>query len=443
MPMAMHLTFRDISAIISEKETTTVSVYGYRDRKFFVEDVSFDALAAAYGTPLYVYSRKAILDDIRRIEQAFRGLPHLTYYAVKANANPALLRLIAAEGLGADVGSRGELWRALQEGFPPNRCTFSGVGKRDDEILYALEQGILAFNVESTQEIEVINELAATVNRRARILLRVNLDIDAGGHAYVSTSLRHNKFGMPHARALEVLRHAATLSNIDVGGVHSHIGSQITKPAVFEKAAEAIAGLVGDLRAAGLPIHDVDFGGGFGIQYHGFVHHRSLPAEHAEEAHLSTAELLEPAVEVLRSLGCTVSIQPGRSIVAHGGVLLTRVLYRKETAEKIFLIQDGAMNDLIRPALYHSHHQIVPVELVGPPFETVDVVGPVCESGDFFAHDRRIQVLKRGDLMALMCAGAYGFVQSSTYNARPRPAEVLVDGSTHTVIRPRQSVEEL
>ena len=420
-----------------------MSAFGFREKRFFVEDVAFDDLAAAYGTPLYVYSKRTILEDIRRIEHAFDGLQHLTYYAVKANANPTLLRLIANEGLGADVGSRGELWRALQEGFPAHHCTFSGVGKRDDEILYALEQGILAFNVESTQEIEVINEIAGSIGKRARILLRVNLDIDAGGHAYVSTSLRHNKFGMPHSRAMEVLRHAASLPHIDVGGVHSHIGSQITKPAVFKKAAEAIAGLVRELRDGGVPVHDVDFGGGFGIQYHGFVHHRSLPVEHAEEAHLTTAELLHPAVEVLRSLGCTVSIQPGRSIVAHGGVLLTRVLYRKETAEKIFLIQDGAMNDLIRPALYHSHHQIVPVHLTGAPFETVDVVGPVCESGDFFAHDRRIQVMKRGDLMALMCAGAYGYVQSSNYNARPRPAEILVDGGTHTVIRPRETVEEL
>lgn len=420
-----------------------MGVYTFRKNAFCVEDVSFEELAATYGTPLYVYSRKAILEDIRRIEHAFDGVPHLTYYAVKANANPAILRLIAGEGLGADVGSRGELYRALEEGFPPNRITFSGVGKRDDEIVYALEKGILAFNVESTQEIEVINGIAGSLGKRGRILLRVNLDIDAGGHAYVSTSLRHNKFGIPHAMALDVLRNAAALPHIDVGGVHSHIGSQITKPAVFEKAAEAIAALVRNLRAGGVPVHDVDFGGGYGIQYHGFVHHRSLPVEHAEESHLSTSDLLRPAVAVLRTLGCTVSIQPGRSIVAHGGVLLTRALYRKETAEKTFIIVDGAMNDLIRPALYHSHHQIVPVKLTGAPFETVDVVGPVCESGDFFAHDRRIQVMHRGDLLALMGAGAYGYVQSSNYNARPRPAEVLVDGASHSVIRPRETVEEL
>lgn len=420
-----------------------MSAYSFRERVFCVEDVSFEELAAAYGTPLYVYSRKAILDDCRRIEQAFEGLPHLTYYAVKANANPVLLQMIAAEGLGADVGSRGELFLALRAGFPASRITFSGVGKRDDEIAYALEQGILAFNVESTQEIDVINGIAGSLGRRARILLRVNLDIDAGGHAYVSTSLRHNKFGIPHGRALEVLRNAAALPHIDVGGVHSHIGSQITKPAVFRKAAEAIVALVQELRAEGLPVHDVDFGGGYGIQYHGFIRHRGLPVEHAEEAHLNTAELLRPALQVLRTLGCTVSIQPGRSIVAHGGVLLTRTLYRKEVEEKTFLIVDGAMTDLIRPALYNAHHQIVPVRLNGAPFEVVDVVGPVCESGDFLAHDRRLPVMHRGDLMALMGAGAYGYVQSSTYNARPRAAEVLVDGSTHAVIRPRQTVEEL
>ncbi len=273
-----------------------MSVYTYRDRQLWVESVSLQQLAEQYGTPLYVYSKRAILDDIRRIEDAFGGIPHLTYYAVKANANRELLRMIAGEGLGADVGSKGELYLALTTGFAPNKITFSGVGKRDDEIAFALEHRILAFNVESTEEIEVINQIAGQMGTRAAILLRVNLDIDAGGHAYVSTSMHHNKFGLPHTRALEVLRWAAGLSHIAVRGVHSHIGSQILRPATFLKAAEAIAGVVQKLREGGVPVHDVDFGGGYGIQYHGFVNHPELPRETPEDPALSTAELLRPAL---------------------------------------------------------------------------------------------------------------------------------------------------
>jgi diaminopimelate decarboxylase len=400
-------------------------------------------LAGEYGTPLYVYSKQAIRDDIRRIEDAFRDTPHLTYYAVKANTNRVLLRLIAGEGLGADVGSRGELAFALGAGFAPSRITFSGVGKRDDEIACALGQDILAFNVESTEEIEVLNAIAGTLGKRGRILLRVNLDIDAGGHAYVSTSMRHNKFGMPWQRAREILLWASGLQHVDVRGIHSHVGSQITNPSTFLHAAEAIAGVVRDLREGGVPVHDVDFGGGFGVQYHGFVQHPALPHEEPEAHDLSTAALIRPALPILRQLGCTLSIQPGRSIVAHGGVLLTRVLYRKVTQEKTFIIVDGAMNDLIRPSLYQAFHQIVPLQITNAPHEVVDVVGPVCESGDFFAHDRTLARLTRGEGIALMCAGAYGFAQSSTYNARPRPAEILVDGETHAIIRPRETVEQL
>jgi diaminopimelate decarboxylase len=420
-----------------------VSVYGYRDGALYVESVPLQRLAEEYGTPLYVYSKQAIHGDIRRIEDALADTPHLTYYAVKANANRVLLRLIAGEGLGADVASRGELSLALDAGFPRSRITFSGVGKRDDEIAYALEQEILAFNVESTEEIDVLNDIAGTLGRRGRILLRVNLDIDAGGHAYVSTSMRHNKFGMPWERAGEILLRASGLKHIDVRGIHSHIGSQITNPSTFLHAAEAIAGVVRTLREGGVPVHEVDFGGGFGVQYHGFVQHPALPHEEPESHDLSTAALISPALPILRQLGCTLSIQPGRSIVAHGGVLLTRVLYRKVTQEKTFLIVDGAMTDLIRPSLYHAFHQIVPLQITNAPHEVVDVVGPVCESGDFFAHDRTLAQLHRGDHIALMCAGAYGFAQSSTYNARPRPAEILVDGATHAIIRPRETVEQL
>jgi len=420
-----------------------MSVYTYRDRLLWVESVPFQQLARQYGTPLYVYSKRTVLDDLHRIESAFDGVPHLTYYAVKANANRAILKMIAGEGLGADTGSRGELYLALAAGFAPHKITFSGVGKRDDEIAYALDQRILAFYVESTEEIAVINQIAGEKGMRAAILLRVNLDIDAGGHAYVSTSMKHNKFGIPHDDALQVLRWAKDLPHIDVRGIHSHIGSQILRPMVFLRAAEAVAAVVQKLRDGGIPVHELDFGGGFGVQYHGYVSHPELPHEVSEAPAISSAVLLQPALRVLQGIGCNLSIQPGRALVAHAGVLVTRILYRKETATKTFLIVDGAMTDLIRPSLYHAHHQIVPLALNQAPHETVDVVGPVCESSDFLAQDRVLPRMQRNDVLAVMCAGAYGFAMSSTYNARPRVAEVLVDGEIHTLVRPRERVEDL
>jgi diaminopimelate decarboxylase len=362
---------------------------------------------------------------------------------VKANANLALLRLIADQGLGADIGSKGELYLALKAGFAPERITFSGVGKQDDEIEYALASNIRAFNVESAQEIEVINQIAARSGRRARILLRLNLDIDAGGHAYVSTSKKQNKFGVPHGKAEEILRYATTLARIDIRGIHSHIGSQITSVATFLAAAHSLAGLVNELRKSGLPVEELDFGGGYGIRYHGYLAHPELPEERREGGTLSGAAIVREIVPVLRQTNCALAIQPGRSVVAEAGALLVRVLYRKETGEKTFIIVDGGMNDLIRPSLYHAHHQIVPLTLRNAAHEQVDVVGPVCESGDFFARDRLLPRADRGEYLGIMCAGAYGYVIASNYNARLRPAEVLIDGQSWSVIRERESLEDL
>ena len=417
--------------------------YTYTSNVLTGEGVELRAVAQKFGTPLYVYSKESLLDHCRHIERAFEGHPHVTYYAVKANANKALLRLIAGEGLGADVGSRGELYLALEAGFPPDRIAYSGVGKRDDEIAYALQRGIHAFNVESVEELEIIDQIAGRSGAKARILLRVNLDIDAGGHAYVSTSLRQNKFGIPRQQAADVLRGACSLKHIEVRGIHSHIGSQITRGETFLRAAEALVALVRELRAAGIPIHDVDFGGGFGVQYRGYVSHPSLPAEEPEEINLSASILIKAVMPMLQETECRISIQPGRSIIAHAGVLLVKVLYRKETDGKVFLVVDGGMNDLIRPSLYHSYHQIVPLTLADSPHETVDVVGPLCESGDFFALDRALPRVQRGEYLALMCAGAYGYVLSSNYNARLRPAEVLIDGSSAVLIRNRETIEQL
>lgn len=417
--------------------------FGYQDSRLLCESVPLAAVAEEFGTPLYVYSKRSLLDHCRHIERAFGDHEHSTYFAVKANSNVALLRMIAREGLGADVVSRGELYLALAAGFPPEKITYSGVGKRDDEIAYALAQEIHAFDVESTEEIEVLRQIAAAAGASARILVRVNLDIDPGGHPYIATSLRENKFGIPRRQAPEVLRWAGSLPAIELRGIHSHIGSQITRVETFQEAARSLVGLVRELKGTGVEVHEIDFGGGFGVQYRGYLRHAGVPAEEPEEMNLSASTLIRATLPLLKESGCRLSIQPGRSIVAHTGVLLVKVLYRKEAEEKVFVVVDGGMNDLIRPSLYNSHHQIVPVELRDAPFESVDVVGPLCESGDFFALGRQLPRVRRGEYLALMCTGAYGFVLSSNYNARPRAAEVLVDGESSRVIRRRETVEDL
>jgi diaminopimelate decarboxylase len=420
-----------------------VQEYIYCDNELMVEKLRLRDVAEHFGTPLYVYSKRSIIDHCRHIERAFDGHEHLTCYAAKANSNRTLLKIIASEGLGADVASVGELYLALSAGVTPNKITFSGVGKRDDEIEFALEKDIRAFNVESTEEIEVLNQIAGALDKSARILLRVNLNIDAGGHAYVSTSLKQNKFGVGQRHALDVMKWAQQLPHIEVRGVHSHIGSQIIRIETFSMAARAIAVLVEKLRGAGIPVHDLDFGGGFGVQYRGYINHPDLPIENPEEVNLSASTIVKAVIPPLKELGCRISIQPGRSIIAHAGVLLTKVLYRKASDEKTFIVVDAGMNDLIRPSLYQAHHQIVPLHIKRANHETVDVVGPLCESGDFFAVDRQLPRVQRGDFLALMCAGAYGYALSSNYNARPRPAEVLVDGDLATIIRERETIERL
>jgi diaminopimelate decarboxylase len=417
--------------------------FSYRNESLMAESVPLRAVAEEFGTPLYVYSKRSVLDHCRLIETAFEGHPHMSFYAVKANANRALLRLIGEEGFGADVGSVGELHVALAAGIHAAKVTFSGVGKREDELTAALRAGIHAFNVESTEEIEVLSGIAGNEKKKARILLRVNLDIDAGGHAYVSTSLKQNKFGIPAGQSAEVLRWAMGLPHIEVRGIHSHIGSQITRAETFLRAAEALVSLLRSLSAAGIPLKDLDFGGGFGVQYRGFITHPQIPAEEPEELNLSAATLIKTVAPLLRETNCRLSIQPGRSVIAHAGVLLVKVLYRKQTDGKLFVVVDGGMNDLIRPSLYNAYHQIVPLELSAREHELADIVGPLCESGDFFALDRTIPRVERGEYLALMCAGAYGYVLSSNYNARPRPAEVLVDGSTRALIRRRETIEHI
>ncbi len=418
--------------------------FRFKDNKLYCEQVFVNDIAASYGTPVYIYSKSSILDHSRHIERSFEGADHLSCYAVKANANRNILRILAGEGIGADVGSLGELHLALNAGFPPSKITYSGVGKRDDEIEYALQKDILSFNVESEEEIFVLQSIAKRLGRIARILLRVNFDIDAGTHPYVTTGSKHNKFGVESSRALEILSKAKSLSGIEVMGIHSHIGSQITDSTAFIAVSKAAVELVSTLRNAGIPMKHLNIGGGFGVQYYGYISHPLLPVDVKEsERGLTTVRILQDMLPVLKSSQCTIVIQPGRSILAHAGILLTKVLYRKQNGGKTFVIVDAGMNDLIRPSLYKSYHQIVPVTLNGAAHEIVDVAGPLCESGDFLAQDRMVPKVDRGDYLAVMCAGAYGYTLASNYNARPRPAEVLVTGSVFERIRSRESIEQL
>jgi len=418
--------------------------FRYKNNEMWCEDVRVDEIAAAVGTPVYVYSKRSIIDHSRWIERAFGDINHLSCYAVKANTNRDVLRTIAQEGIGADVGSIGELHLAVAAGFRPETITYSGVGKRDEEIEYALRKNILSFNVESEEEIRVLAEIAQRLGTTARILLRVNFDINTATHPYITTGRKHNKFGVDATKAPAVLQWARSFPALEVVGIHSHIGSQIIDEETFITSAKAVARCVKDLRREGIAITELNFGGGFGVQYHDYIKHPLLPVESENpEADVTTANLLKALLPVLAETGCRIFIQPGRSIIAHAGILLAKVVYRKEGDGKIFVIVDAGMNDLIRPSLYQSYHQIVPTKLKEGVHEIVDVVGPLCETGDFFALDRKVPRVERGETLAVLCAGAYGYVLASNYNGRPRPAEVMVDGNTYTVVTPRETIDEL
>lgn len=415
--------------------------FHYRQNQLLCEQASLRTLADEYGTPLYVYSADAVVERCDAFKRALAGTDHLLTYAVKANNNPALLKIIAEQGVGADIASQGELFLALRAGFPPERITFSGVGKREDEIAYALEKNVSLFEVESEQELVQINMMADRLGKTARVLLRLNLDIDAGGHDYIATSRKHDKFGMAPHHALGLMECARQFPHVKFRGIHSHIGSQITTVEPFVEAAQRLRSLVADFRKQGVPIVDLDFGGGFGVHYEGFLEHPSLSEKREHIASIET--ILGSVLPILKETGCRILLQPGRSIVAEAGALIVKVVYRKETDDKTFLIVDGGMNDLIRPSLYQAYHQIVPVEVHNTAVETVDVVGPCCETGDFFALDRSVSRTDRGEYLAILCAGAYGYALSSNYNARLRPAEVLVHGGKATVIRKREILEDL
>jgi len=409
-----------------------MDAFTYRDQSLCCEQVTLDEIARGVGTPAYVYSRAAILGRFRDYDEAFGGQPHRVCYAVKANANLAVLRLLAAAGAGFDIVSGGELYRVLKACGDGSRVVFSGVGKTPDEIEFALDSGIHSFNCESEAELSLIDSLAARRGVTARVSARVNPDVDASTHPYISTGLREHKFGINIADAESFYRRAMELANVTPHAVSCHIGSQILDPAPMLDALDKTLALIERLRASGISIGTLDLGGGLGVPY-----------KEGEERPAIRAFIAEVCARVAGA-GLTVMVEPGRSIVAEAGVLLTRVLYRKGGAAKCFLIVDAAMNDLIRPALYQSHHEIIPVRQAADRASIVaDVVGPVCESGDFLARGRELPDALPGDLLAICTAGAYGFVQSSNYNARPRACEVLVDGDTWRVVRARESYDDL
>src|SRR5580658_2765881 len=403
----------------------------YRDHSLYLENTPLADIARREGTPCYVYSRAAILHRFQAYNQAFGDVPHKVCYAVKANSNLAILKLLSDAGAGFDIVSGGELFRVLQAGANPETVIFSGVGKTSQELDYALEHQIRSFNCESEPELVLIDALASRRNVQARVALRVNPDVDAATHPYISTGLREHKFGIDIAEAEAVYERARALGNLVLDGVSCHIGSQIVDIAPMLQVFDKMIALVGSLRARGIPIRTLDLGGGLGVAY--------KPGDEAP----SIRQFIQAMCQRTAGHGLEILIEPGRSIVAEAGLLLTRVLYRKTNGDRQFVIVDAAMNDLIRPALYQSYHEIVPLRQNQAGTITADVVGPVCESGDFLARDREMPNVFPGDLLAVCTVGAYGFVAASNYNARPRPSEILVEGDRYRVIRKRETFEDL
>jgi diaminopimelate decarboxylase len=408
-----------------------MNFFRYQGSELFAEEVPLRTIAGEVGTPCYVYSLATLRRHYRVFDEAFAAAPHVVCYSVKANSNLAVLAAFAKEGSGFDIVSGGELYRALAAGADPRKIVFSGIGKTRDEMAYALGVGILAFNVESAAELDLLDAVAAEMGRKAPVALRVNPDVDPKTHPYISTGMKKSKFGIDARRALEEYERARSLGHLDVIGIDCHIGSQLTDVSPFRDALSRVRGILLELRARGLNIRYLDFGGGLGITYSDET--PPTPKDYADA-------VLGDGIE---NLAVTLLLEPGRVLVGNAGILLTKVLYLKQTETKKFVIVDGAMNDLIRPSLYGAHQEIEPVMRSERPSAVVDVVGPVCESGDFFAQDRELEDVTPGELLVVRSAGAYGFVMSSNYNTRPRAAEVLVDGGVYHVVRTRETLADL
>lgn len=406
--------------------------FEYRQGELYCEQVPVSRIVKELGTPCYIYSHATLVRHFQVYDRAFAAVPHIIAFAMKANSNLAVLRLMAKEGSGVDIVSGGELFRALKAGVPPSKIVFAGVGKSAEEIRDALKADILMFNVESSAELHAINDVAASAGKKARVALRINPDIDPKTHPYISTGLKKSKFGIAADRALEEFKLASSLSHIDVVGVHKHIGSQLTEVTPFVEALKKMLKLIEVLRNTGINIRYLNIGGGLGITY-------------SDETPPLPQDLADAISPLVRDLNVTLIMEPGRVIVGNAGILVTKVLYMKEGESKKFVIVDAAMNDLIRPSLYGAYHEIRPLSeaALRRGKHQVDVVGPVCESGDFLAKDRSLPDVRPGEALAVMSAGAYGFVMSSNYNSRPRVPEALVkDGEIH-VIRARESYDDL
>lgn len=421
--------------------------FEYRNDQLFCEGVSLDALATEHGTPLYVYSAGTIRDHFTRLDQALAPVDHLICFAVKANSNIAVLSTLAKQGAGFDIVSGGELFRVIKAGGDPKKCSFAGVGKTRAEIEYALEQGIHSFNVESEEELRFIDKVAGEAGKKAPVSMRVNPNVDAKTHKYISTGKSENKFGIDFSIIREVYARAAKdLPNIELRGLQMHIGSQLTSIDPFLEAVQKVAPLVSEFKEA-YGIEFFSIGGGIGIIYQGSLesgHGDWWQSSEDKTQPLTIKEYADALLPLLKPLGVRILLEPGRLIVGNAGVLLTEVLYEKKGSAKTFKIVDAGMNDLIRPALYQGHHEIAPLRRHNEAEKiTMDIVGPICESGDFFAQNRELPDIAVGERIALMSAGAYGFVMASNYNTRPFPAEILVDGEKASIIRKRQSLEDL
>jgi diaminopimelate decarboxylase len=403
--------------------------FHYQQDQLFAENVSLGDIAKRFGTPCYVYSRAALTDAYRQFAEAFKSREHLICYAMKANSNLAILNLFARLGAGFDIVSGGELQRVLAAGGAANKVVFSGVGKTEAEMRLALEAGILCFNVESSSELDRLNEVAGSMGKVAPISLRVNPDVDAKTHPYISTGLKQNKFGVAYTEALALYRKAADMPHLRITGMDCHIGSQLTETSPFIAAAEKVLALVDQLAASGIVLEHLDLGGGLGIRYD-------------DETPPSIAEYAQALLGALKGRSEKIIVEPGRVLVGNAGVLLTRIEYLKHGEEKNFAIVDAAMNDLMRPALYDAYHSILPVQKRTEGALEYEVVGPICETGDFIGHAREMAVDK-GDALAVMSAGAYGMSMSSNYNTRPRAAEVMVDGAEVHLVRERETVRQL
>jgi diaminopimelate decarboxylase len=404
--------------------------FEYRQGKLYCEDVSIETIASEVGTPFYCYSHATLSRHFRAFDSAFSEVDHLTCFSVKSCSNIAILNLFASMGAGMDIVSGGELHRALKAGVPADKIVFSGVGKTEDELVYGLETGILMFNLESPQEMFFLNDCAARLGRRAPIAIRVNPDVDPKTHPYISTGLRENKFGIDLDISESMYAQAKEMSNLEVVGIGCHIGSQLTEVSPFLDTIKRLKLLVDRLKKQSIEIKYLDLGGGLGITY-------------SEEAPPHPREYAKSLLAEIDGIDCTLIFEPGRVIVGNAGSLITRVLYTKAGPVKSFLVVDAGMNDLMRPSLYGSYHHIQPVFDHGRQELTVDVVGPICETGDFLARDRSLPQVEPGELLAVMSAGAYGFAMSSNYNSRPRPAEILVSDDKFEVIRSRETYDDL